>query len=106
MPFRASGTRLPGHGARGAIVGLTPATRSSYQGGPTVSNMSKSYFPTDRAGRIAWYNNFADEFPKVGKDLGFTDGEITNAINDSKYAAHILHTLGPDIDADAGHAAN
>ncbi len=68
--------------------------------------MSKSYFPTDRAGRIAWYNNFANEFPKVGKDLGFTDGEITNAVNDSKYAAHILHTLGPEIDADAAHVAN
>lgn len=68
--------------------------------------MSKSYFPTDRAGRIAWYNNFANEFPKVGRDLGFTDGEITNAVNDSKYAAHVLHTLGPEIDADAGHVAN
>lgn len=68
--------------------------------------MSKSYFPTDRAGRIEWYSNFASEFPKVGKDLGFTDAEITNAVNDSKYAAHILHTLGPEIDADAGHAAN
>src|SRR5207302_1262934 len=32
--------------------------------------------------------------------------EITNAVNDAKYAAHILNTLGPDIDADPGHAAN
>jgi hypothetical protein len=68
--------------------------------------MSKSYFPADRAGRIDWYNNFAKEFPKVGKDLGFSDAEITNAVNDSKYAVHILTTLGPDIDADPGHAAN
>jgi hypothetical protein len=68
--------------------------------------MSKSYFPTDRAGRTAWYDNFTKEFPKVGKDLGFSDGEITNAVNDAKYAAHILNTLGPDIDADPGHAAN
>jgi hypothetical protein len=68
--------------------------------------MSKSYFPADRAGRIDWYNNFAKEFPKVGKDLGFSDAEITNAVNDSKYAVHILTTLGPHIDADAGHAAN
>jgi len=68
--------------------------------------MSKSYYPTDRAGRIDWHNNFAKEFPKVGKDLGFTDAEITNAVNDSKYAVHILTTLGPDIDADPGHAAN
>jgi hypothetical protein len=68
--------------------------------------MSKSYFPTDRTGRISWYDNFAKEFPKVGKDLGFSDGEITNAVNDAKYAAHILNALGPDIDADPGHVAN
>jgi len=68
--------------------------------------MSKSYFPTDRAGRTAWYDNFGKEFPKVGKDLGFSDTEVTNAVNDAKYAVHILNTLGPDIDADPGHAAN
>jgi hypothetical protein len=68
--------------------------------------MGKSYFPTDRTGRIAWYGNFANEFPSVGKELGFSDGEITNALNDAKYAVHILNALGPDIDADPGHAAN
>jgi hypothetical protein len=68
--------------------------------------MSKSYFPTDRAGRAAWYDNFAKEFPQVGKDLGFSETEITNAVNDAKYAVHILNTLGPDIDADPSHAAN
>src|SRR5437764_6966818 len=68
--------------------------------------MSKSYFPTDRAGRIDWYDNFAKEFPKIGKDLGFSDAEITNAVNDAKYATHILNPLGPDIDADPGHVAN
>jgi hypothetical protein len=68
--------------------------------------MSKSYFPTDRAGRSAWYDNFANQFPKVGKDLGFSDTEITNGVNDAKYAVHILTTLGPDIDADPGHAGN
>lgn len=68
--------------------------------------MSKSYFPTDRAGRIEWYNNFAKEFPKVGKDLGFSEAEITNAVNDSRYAVHILTTLGPDIDSDPGHVGN
>jgi len=68
--------------------------------------MSQSYFPTDCAGRIAWYDNFAREFPKIGKNLGFSDTEITNAVNDAKYAVHILNTLGPDVDADPGHAAN
>jgi len=68
--------------------------------------MRKSYFPTDRAGRIDWYRNFAKEFPKAGKDLGFSETEITNAVNHSNYAVHILTTLGPDIDADPGHAAN
>jgi hypothetical protein len=68
--------------------------------------MSKSYFPADRAGRTDWYNNFAKEFPKVGKDLGFSDTEITNAVNDSKYAVHIFTVLGPDIDSDAGHIGN
>jgi hypothetical protein len=68
--------------------------------------MSKSYFPTDRAGRIDWYNNFAKEFPNVGKDLGFSEAEIKNAVNDSQYAVHILTTLGPDIDSDPGHAGN
>src|SRR5262252_10115328 len=68
--------------------------------------MSKSYFPTDRAGRTAWYDNFAKEFPSVGKDLGFSEAEIGNAVNDAKYAVHILKTLGPDIDADPGHAGN
>ena len=68
--------------------------------------MSKSYFPTDRSGRIAWYDNFAKQFPGVGKDLGFSETEIANAVNDAKYAVHILNALGPDIDADPGHAAN
>ena len=68
--------------------------------------MSKSYFPTDRPGRIGWYDNFGKEFPAVGRELGFTDAEIANAVNDAKYAAHILNTLGPDIDADPGHAGN
>ena len=68
--------------------------------------MSKSYFPTDRAGRIDWYDNFAKEFPKVGKYLGFSDAEITKAVNDSIYAVHILTTLGPEIDSDPGHAGN
>jgi hypothetical protein len=85
---------------------LTNLSPRRYQGGNTVSNMSKSYFPADRAGRIDWYNNFAKEFPKVGRELGFTDAEITNAVNDSEYAAHILTTLGPEIDSDPGHAAN
>jgi hypothetical protein len=68
--------------------------------------MSKSYYPKEQAGRIDWHNNFAKEFPKVGKDLGFTDAEITNAVNDSKYAAYIYQTLGNEIDSDPGHAAN
>ena len=68
--------------------------------------MSKSYFPADRAGRINWYDNFAREFPNVGKELDFTDAEIGNAVNDAKYALHILNTFGPDIDADPGHVAN
>jgi len=68
--------------------------------------MSKSYFPTDRTGRIGWYDNFGKQFPAVGRELGFTDAEIANAVNDAKYAAHILNTLGPDIDADPGHAGN
>ena len=68
--------------------------------------MSKSYFPTDRTGRSGWYDNFAKQFPTVGRELGFTDTEITNAVNDAKYAAHILNTLGPDIDADPGHVGN
>ena len=68
--------------------------------------MSKSYFPTDRTGRSGWYDNFGKQFPTVGRELGFTDTEITNAVNDAKYAAHILNTLGPDIDADPGHVGN
>jgi hypothetical protein len=68
--------------------------------------MSKSYFPAERAGRIEWYKNFAGEFPNVGRDLGFSEAEIGNAVNDAKYAVHILDTLGPDIDADPAHAAN
>jgi hypothetical protein len=68
--------------------------------------MSKSYYPKDRAGRIDWHNNFAKEFAKVGKDLGFTDAEITNAVNDSKYAVYIYQTLGREIDSDPGHTAN
>jgi len=68
--------------------------------------MSKSYFPMDRPGRIAWYDNFSKEFPKVGKDLGFSEVEIMNAVNDGKYAVHILSTLGPEIEADPGHAGN
>ena len=68
--------------------------------------MCKSYFPTDRSGRVGWYDNFAKAFPEVGKELGFSDVEITNAVNDAKYAVHILTTLGPEIDADAGHIGN
>src|SRR5438552_16593225 len=94
--------------SRGALVriGLTGSTRRRYQGDNTVSPMSKSYYPTDRAGRIDWHDNFAKEFPKVGKDLGFTDAETTNAVNDSKYAVYIYQTLGREIDSDSGHIAN
>lgn len=67
--------------------------------------MSKSYYPTDRAGQIAWHKNFAKEFPKVGESLGFSQAEITNGANDSKYAVYILETLGPDIESDPSHAA-
>jgi hypothetical protein len=72
----------------------------------TSFHMSKSYFPTDRAAQIEWQSNFAEEFPKVGKQLGFSEAEIANAINDSKYAIYILETLGPEIESDPGHAAN
>jgi len=68
--------------------------------------MSKSYFPADRAGRTVWYDNFSKEFPKLGKDLEFSDAEIANAVNDAKYAVHIFTTLGSVIDADPGHAGN
>src|ERR1700730_10213801 len=68
--------------------------------------MSKSYYPTERAGQIDWHNNFAKEFPKVGANLGFSAIEITNAVNDSKYAVYILQTLGPEIDSDPDHAAH
>lgn len=68
--------------------------------------MSKSYFPTDRAGQIDWHNNFAGEFPQVGASLGFSEAEITSAVNDSKYAVFILQTLGPDIESDPSHAAH
>jgi hypothetical protein len=68
--------------------------------------MSKSYFPTDRAGQIDWHNNFATEFPKVGEKLGFSQMEMANAVNDSKYAAYLLKTLGPEIESDPGHAAH
>src|SRR4051812_23404309 len=68
--------------------------------------MSKSYFPTERAGQIDWHNNFANEFPKVGSTVGFSEAEIASAVNDSKYAVFILQTLGPDIEADPSHAAH
>ena len=68
--------------------------------------MSKSYFHADRAGRTDWYKNFSTQFPRVGTELDFSEIEITNAVNDAKYAVHILTTLGPDIDADPAHAGN
>jgi hypothetical protein len=85
---------------------LTQRGRIDYDELEDRLTMSKSYYPTGRAGRIDWHNNFAKEFPKVGKDLGFTDAEITNAVNDSKYAVYIYQTLGPEIDSDPGHLAN
>ena len=66
--------------------------------------MSKSYYPTDRAGQMNWHKNFAKEFPKVGESLGFSQAEIANGVNDSNYAVYILETLGPDIESDPGHA--
>jgi hypothetical protein len=68
--------------------------------------MSKSYYPTERAGQIDWHNNFAKEFPKVGEKLGFSQAEVTNAVNDSNYAVYLLQTLGPEIESDPGHAAH
>src|SRR5438552_8989654 len=87
-------------------IGLTGSAQRRYQGGNTVSAMSKSYFRTDRAGQIDWHNNFAKEFPKVGEKLGFSQAEITNAVNDCKYAGYLLKTLGPEIESDPGHAAH
>lgn len=68
--------------------------------------MSKSYYPTDRTGQIAWHKNFAKEFPKVGATLGFSAAEITSAMNDSNYAVYLLETLGPEIESDPTHAAH
>jgi hypothetical protein len=68
--------------------------------------MSKSYFPTHRAGQVDWHRNFAKEFPKVGARLAFNETEIASAVNDSLYAVYILETLGPEIEADPNHAAH
>ena len=68
--------------------------------------MSKSYFPGDRRGRIDWYKNFADQFPKIGQQLDFTETEIANAVDDAKYAAYLLNAFGAEIDGDPGHPAN
>ena len=68
--------------------------------------MSKSYYPTDRTGQIAWHKNFASEFPKIGANLGFTAAEIASAVNDSNYAVYLLDTLGPEIESDPTHAAH
>jgi hypothetical protein len=67
--------------------------------------MSKSYYPTDRAGQIQWHTNFATEFPKVGESLGFSRTEIDNAVADSKYAGYLLKTLGPELESQANHRA-
>lgn len=67
--------------------------------------MSKSYYPTNRAGQIDWHKNFAREFPKVGSKLGFSAAEITNAVNDSNYAVYLLEALGREIESDPTHAA-
>jgi hypothetical protein len=87
-------------------IGLTFCGHPAYQGGNTVSLMSKSYFPTNRAGQIDWYNNFAKEFPKIGETLRFSQVEIANAVNDSRYAVYILETLGPEIEGNPSHAAH
>jgi hypothetical protein len=60
--------------------------------------MSQSYYPTDRPGQIEWHTNFTAEFPKLGEKLGFSRAEIDNAVADSKYAAHLLKTLGPETE--------
>jgi len=67
--------------------------------------MSKSYFPDDRAGQIAWYRNFLAAFPKLGAKLGFSEGEIANAVNDCAYAVYILETLGPELESAGYHPA-
>lgn len=67
--------------------------------------MSKSYFPDDRAGQIEWYRNFAATFPGIGAQLGFSEGEIANAVNDCSYASYILETLGPEMESASSHPA-
>ena len=84
-------------------IGLTGCLLPRYQSASTASPMSKSYLPTDRAGQIEWHNNFVTEFPKVGEKLGFSQAEIANAVNDSKYAAHILKMLGSEIESNPNH---
>lgn len=42
----------------------------------------------------------------MGETLGFSQTEIANAVNDSKYAVYILQTLGPEIESNPRHAAN
>ena len=87
------------HASTVARINLTSEAPPRYQGANHVPVMSKSYFPSDRAGQIEWYENFATEFPKVGEKLGFSSAEIANASNDCKYAVHILKTLGPEADS-------
>lgn len=93
------------HGSGETRNGLTDTGQFGYDGPPSGNRMSKSYFPTDRAGQIEWHKNFATEFPKVGENLGFSQVEITTAVNDATYASYLLQTLGPEIDSNPGHAA-
>ncbi|MEY2440303.1 MAG: hypothetical protein QOI34_1688 [Verrucomicrobiota bacterium] len=67
--------------------------------------LSKSYYPTDRSAQIRWHSHFAAEFAKVGPSLGFTETEISNAINDSMYAVYLLETLAAEIASDPSHLA-
>jgi hypothetical protein len=80
------------------------AHRVSRSAGPHPA-MSKSYYPTERAGQVDWHKNFAREFPKIGEKLGFSPAEIANAVNDSNYAVYLLEALGPEIESNPLHAA-
>ncbi len=59
------------------------------------------YYPENRAGQINWHTNFAREFPTVGTALGFSNAEITSAVNDSNYAVYLLQKIAPLLESTA-----
>jgi hypothetical protein len=75
--------------------GFWDATASNYFLTTTKSKKQKQmkrqdYYPSRIGDQVNWLDNFAQKLPLHGPTCGVSAGDVTDAVNDAKWANHVL----------------